>query len=58
MPIIIILLVLIIILLVTNIRVVPQATEFVIERLGTTPPGRPACTLRCRWWTVWPNASR
>ena len=35
MPIIIILLVLIIILLVTNIRVVPQATEFVIERLGT-----------------------
>ena len=33
MPIIIILLVLIIILLVTNIRVVPQATEFVIERL-------------------------
>ena len=34
MPIIIILLVLIIILLVTNIRVVPQATEFVIERLG------------------------
>ena len=59
MPIIIILLVLIIILLVTNIRVVPQATEFVIERLGTTtPPGRPACTLRCRWWTVWPSASR
>ena len=35
MPIIIILLVLIIILLVTNIRVVPQATEFVSERLGT-----------------------
>ena len=35
MPVIIILLVLIIILLVTNIRVVPQATEFVIERLGT-----------------------
>lgn len=35
MPIIIILLVLIIILFVTNIRVVPQATEFVIERLGT-----------------------
>ena len=35
MPIIIILLVLIIILLVTNIRVVPQATEFVIARLGT-----------------------
>ena len=35
MPIIIILLVLIIILLVTNFRVVPQATEFVIERLGT-----------------------
>ena len=35
MAIIIILLVLIIILLVTNIRVVPQATEFVIERLGT-----------------------
>ena len=35
MPIIIILLVLIIILLVTNIRLVPQATEFVIERLGT-----------------------
>ena len=35
MPIIIILLVLIIILLVTNIRVGPQATEFVIERLGT-----------------------
>ena len=35
MPIIIILLVLIIILVVTNIRVVPQATEFVIERLGT-----------------------
>ena len=35
MPIIIILLVLIIILLVTNILVVPQATEFVIERLGT-----------------------
>ena len=35
MPIIIILLVLILILLVTNIRVVPQATEFVIERLGT-----------------------
>lgn len=35
MPIIIILLVFIIILLVTNIRVVPQATEFVIERLGT-----------------------
>lgn len=35
MPIIIILLVLIIILLVTNIRVVPQVTEFVIERLGT-----------------------
>ena len=35
MPIIIILLVLIIILLVTNIRVVPQATEFGIERLGT-----------------------
>lgn len=35
MPIIIILLVLIIILLVTNICVVPQATEFVIERLGT-----------------------
>lgn len=35
MPIIIILLVLIIILMVTNIRVVPQATEFVIERLGT-----------------------
>ena len=35
MPIVIILLVLIIILLVTNIRVVPQATEFVIERLGT-----------------------
>ena len=35
MPIIIILLVLIIFLLVTNIRVVPQATEFVIERLGT-----------------------
>ena len=35
MTIIIILLVLIIILLVTNIRVVPQATEFVIERLGT-----------------------
>lgn len=35
MLIIIILLVLIIILLVTNIRVVPQATEFVIERLGT-----------------------
>lgn len=35
MPIFIILLVLIIILLVTNIRVVPQATEFVIERLGT-----------------------
>ena len=35
MPIIIILLVLIIILLVTNIRVVPQATEFVNERLGT-----------------------
>ena len=31
----IILAVLIIILLVTNIRVVPQATEFVIERLGT-----------------------
>ena len=35
MPNIIILLVLIIILLDTNIRLVPQATEFVIERLGT-----------------------
>ena len=59
MPIIIILLVLIIILLVTNIRVVPQATEFVIERLGTYyTPGRLACTLRCRWWTVWRSASR
>ena len=35
MWILIILAVLIIILLVTNVRVVPQATEFVIERLGT-----------------------
>ena len=32
---IIVLVVLVILLLVTNIRVVPQATEFVIERLGT-----------------------
>ena len=32
---IIVVLVLVILLLVTNIRVVPQATEFVIERLGT-----------------------
>ena len=35
MWILIILAVLFIILLVTNVRVVPQATEFVIERLGT-----------------------
>ena len=32
---IIVLVVLVILLWVTNIRVVPQATEFVIERLGT-----------------------
>lgn len=56
---IIVLVVLVILLLVTNIRVVPQATEFVIERLGTYyTTGRLACTLRCRWWTVWRSASR
>mgnify|MGYP000912730315 CR=1 FL=1 len=39
---------LILILFIRNIRVVPQATAFVIERLAlTVSPGRPVFTPRC-----------
>ena len=45
------LVVLVLIVLIANIKVVPQAHAFVVERLGAYRiPGEQACTLKCLFW--------
>ena len=38
----------ILLIVVTNIVIVPQSMVYVVERLATPTPGRPACMSRSR----------